>query len=191
MQRYIQLAGREYSFNQRLIATLCAGILFALLIPVLIYRLGSRLDSLFHLPKISIGKANTILGSIFMAIGIIYAWWSIISQLLKASGTPIPVMPTQKLLVSGPFRYCRNPMTFGTILLYLGIGILVGSFSSIILVSLIAGLLLTYIKLVEEKELELRFGQEYAEYKARTPFFFPRFNPGYREVESTEITEIT
>jgi len=28
-------------------------------------------------------------------------------------------MPTQELLTEGPFRYCRNPMTLGTILAYL------------------------------------------------------------------------
>ncbi len=189
MQRYIQLAGREYSFNQRLIATLCAGILFALLIPVAIYKLGSRLDSLFHLPKISFGKANTLLGSIFMVIGIIYGWWSIISQLDRARGTPLPVMPTQMLLVSGPFKQCRNPMTFGTILLYVGIGISIGSISAIGIVLLFGGVLLTYIKLVEEKELELRFGQAYVEYKARTPFLFPRFKPGYSDGGSKEISE--
>jgi protein-S-isoprenylcysteine O-methyltransferase Ste14 len=31
-----------------------------------------------------------------------------------------------------------------------------------------------YIKFIEEKELEARFGQEYSEYKKRTPFFIPK-----------------
>jgi len=35
--------------------------------------------------------------------------------------------------------------------------------------------ILIYIKLIEEKELEGRFGSEYAEYKKRTPFLIPRF----------------
>jgi len=35
--------------------------------------------------------------------------------------------------------------------------------------------ILIYIKLVEEKELEQRFGVEYLEYKRRTPFLIPRF----------------
>jgi len=32
----------------------------------------------------------------------------------------------------------------------------------------------TYIKLVEEKELEARFGEEYREYKRKTPFLIPK-----------------
>jgi protein-S-isoprenylcysteine O-methyltransferase Ste14 len=172
-----------------LIATLCAGILFALFIPAAIYKLGTRLDSLFHLRKISFGKAHLLLGGIFTVIGVFFAWWSIISQLTKARGTPIPLMPTQKLLINGPFRICRNPMTFGTILLYLGIGIFVESFSSIILVCLIAVLLLTYIRLVEERELELRFGQAYVEYKVCTPFIFPRFLPGKSDGRSSDIKQ--
>jgi protein-S-isoprenylcysteine O-methyltransferase Ste14 len=34
--------------------------------------------------------------------------------------------------------------------------------------------ILIYIKLIEEKELEDRFGSEYLEYKRRTPFLIPR-----------------
>ena len=83
------------------------------------------------------------------------------------------MMPTQKLLVSGPFKQCRNPMTFGTICLYLGVGIIIGSLSSIAVVLLFGGLLLTYIKLVEERELAARFGQEYLDYKSNTPFIIP------------------
>jgi len=32
----------------------------------------------------------------------------------------------------------------------------------------------TYIKLVEEKEREARFGGEYKEYKRKTPFLIPK-----------------
>jgi protein-S-isoprenylcysteine O-methyltransferase Ste14 len=36
-------------------------------------------------------------------------------------------------------------------------------------------LLLLYVKGIEEKELPQRFGEEYLEYKRRTPFLIPRF----------------
>jgi hypothetical protein len=41
----------------------------------------------------------------------------------------------------------------------------------------VAILLLAYIKLFEERELEARFGPEYVEYKRTTPFLIPRL-PG-------------
>jgi len=174
MQHFIRLAGREYSFNQRVFATLAAGLLFAIIIPFTLIKQGPRLDAMFGLPGISRGFIPIVLSLMFIAVGLIYGFWSILSQLLRARGTPLPVMPTKKLLVSGPFKQCRNPMTFGTILLYLGISLFIGSVSAIVLVLIFGTLLLTYIKLVEEHELEARFGQQYLDYKANTPFFIPR-----------------
>ncbi len=83
------------------------------------------------------------------------------------------MLPTKKLLVSGPFKYCRNPMTLGTIIAYTGIAILVGSWFSMLFVVVFAALLIAYLKTIEEKELLLRFGSEYAEYKKNTPFIIP------------------
>ncbi len=174
MNRYKKWASREYSLNHRLIALIPAGVLFLLIFPYLLVILLPRLDALLHLPKLYFGLVNIIVGIIFLVIGVIYGFWSIYSQLSRARGTPLPMMPTQKLLIDGPFKQCRNPMTFGTVMAYLGVGILVGSLSSIIFMLIIGGLLLTYIKTLEERELEQRFGQDYIEYKKTTPLFIPR-----------------
>jgi protein-S-isoprenylcysteine O-methyltransferase Ste14 len=174
MNRYKKWASREYSLNQRLLALIPAGFLFVLIFPYLFVILLPRLDALLHLPVPYFGPVNIIFGCLFIVTGGIYAFWSILSQLNRASGTPLPMMPTQKLLIDGPFKQCRNPMTFGTITAYLGVGILVGSLSSIVFILVIGGLLLTYLKKFEERELEMRFGQDYVAYKKTTPFFFPR-----------------
>ena len=79
------------------------------------------------------------------------------------------MVAAQELLISGPFRLCRNPMSFGTPLLYSGIGILLISPGIVILVAILGGLLLAYIKRVQEKELEIRFGASYKAYKEKTP----------------------
>jgi protein-S-isoprenylcysteine O-methyltransferase Ste14 len=106
--------------------------------------------------------------------GIFFALWSIYAQMARARGTPLPMVPTQELLIDGPFKLCRNPMTLGTILMYLGISILVGSITSTLFVVILAALLLAYLKGIEETELEARFGQAYRDYKASTPFIWPR-----------------
>ena len=174
MNHYKKWASREYSLNHRLLALIPAGLLFLLIFPYLLVILLPRLDALLHLPSLYFGLVNIMVGIIFLVIGVIYGFWSIYSQLSRARGTPLPMMPTQKLLIDGPFKQCRNPMTFGTVLAYLGVGILVGSLSSIIFILIIGGALLTYIKRFEERELEARFGQDYVEYKRTTPLFFPR-----------------
>ena len=109
-----------------------------------------------------------------MLLGFTYALWSIIAQLTRARGTPLPMLATQKLLITGPFKQCRNPMTLGTILLYSGIGILLESISALIVVFLFSTLLIIYLKQVEERELEARFGEEYLAYKKETPFLIPK-----------------
>jgi protein-S-isoprenylcysteine O-methyltransferase Ste14 len=84
-------------------------------------------------------------------------------------------MATQKLIIQPPYSFCRNPMALGAILMYLGVAVLFGSMGAVVLVLLGAGCLLTYIKRIEEKEMEIRFGQEYLDYKKKTPFLIPRF----------------
>ncbi len=103
------------------------------------------------------------------------ASWSVYTQHRIGRGTPVPVVPTRRLITSGPYKYCRNPMAFGTLLLYIGLSLIFNSISAIfILVALVLVPLLLFIKIVEEKELEIRFGHEYTEYKEKTPFLIPR-----------------
>jgi protein-S-isoprenylcysteine O-methyltransferase Ste14 len=64
-------------------------------------------------------------------------------------------------------------MTLGTDLFYLGVAIWLGSLSAIGLGLVYPVGILIYIKLIEEKELEERFGSEYLDYKRRTSFLIP------------------
>ena len=64
-------------------------------------------------------------------------------------------------------------MTLGTALFYIGVAIWLGSISAVGLGLVYPVGILIYIKLIEEKELEERFGCEYLEYKKRTPFLIP------------------
>jgi protein-S-isoprenylcysteine O-methyltransferase Ste14 len=174
MKRIIKWSEREFSFNQRFFATISAGVLFLFLIPLLLIRGLPFIDKIIGKPSISIGFINFIIGGILVLIGATYALWSIISQLTRAKGTPLPMMATQKLLIDGPFKHSRNPMGFGAICMYLGMAIIVGSLSSIIVVLFFLFLLVLWIKKVEEKELEIRFGQDYKGYKKTTPFMIPK-----------------
>jgi protein-S-isoprenylcysteine O-methyltransferase Ste14 len=66
-------------------------------------------------------------------------------------------------------------MATGTTMVYMGIAVWSGSLSAVALASIYPILITVYTKLVEEKELERRFGPEYVEYKRRTPSLIPRF----------------
>lgn len=99
--------------------------------------------------------------------------WTIWLFIKVGKGTQIPVIPTQKLVTVGPFAYCRNPMYLGVILWVTGLGIILNSPSFILSGLIVPFLYLIYIKAVEEKELEARFGREYLEYKKKVPFLIP------------------
>lgn len=180
IRRITQWSKREYSLAQRLLASLAAGVLFAFLLPFALYRLVPRLDAVLGLPKLAFGAGNLIAGAVLVGVGLFYALWSIGDQLFTARGTPLPMMATQKLLVSGPFRHCRNPMAFGTMAAYLGISVLAGSIASILVVLMLSGLLIWYIKRVEERELTARFGEQYLAYKRSTSFLIPHLGGGKR-----------
>lgn len=174
MKVYKKLAAHEFSLPLRLLLTIVVGgSIFAWLIPSLLTGTLPRLDAKLHLPSLYFGLPNLILGWPLVVIGVFFAAWSIGQQLFTAKGTPLPVMATQKLIIRGVFKVCRNPMGFGAISMYLGAAFLAGSISSLLIVIVFAGLFILYVKRVEEKELSLRFGEEYEAYKKTTPFIIP------------------
>jgi protein-S-isoprenylcysteine O-methyltransferase Ste14 len=173
--KLLEQARHEYSSKQRFVALLCLAPIFLLALPFLFIRLGAKLDQWLQWPPILDLPFNLILGGLLILPSGLFAMWSIFSQFTIGRGTPVPLMATQKLIVQPPYTFCRNPMALGTIGLYVGTALLFRSMGAVIVVLLCAGLLLIYIKRVEEKEMEIRFDQDYLAYKRQTPFLIPRF----------------
>jgi protein-S-isoprenylcysteine O-methyltransferase Ste14 len=114
------------------------------------------------------------LGLTGITIGLFFLLWSVAAFWFMGKGTPVPFASPTRLVTSGPFRYTRNPIKLGAILFYFGVGT-IGDQMVTGLVMLAIGLLLgtIYHKGVEEKELLVRFGEEYSEYRNRTSFLIP------------------
>lgn len=172
--KFLQQTQREYSPSRRIVALVFEGIFFILLIPLGLNYASGWLDVMFGLPVLKIGTINLIIGGVLIVAGFLFAMWAVYVQFTIGRGTPVPVMATQKLIIEKPYNYCRNPMALGTIVLYLGFAILIGSISALVLVVILSALLLYYIKTVEEKEMEIRFGESYEAYRRSTPFILPR-----------------
>lgn len=84
-------------------------------------------------------------------------------------GTLAPWAPPRRLVVSGPYRFCRNPMYVGVVLILLGWAALYGSRSLLVYeVCVAAGFHLRVI-LVEEPWAARRFGDAWPAYRASTP----------------------
>jgi protein-S-isoprenylcysteine O-methyltransferase Ste14 len=174
MSLYSKWAQTEHSLGRRIAASLLAGALFVILLPYTIAAAGTSLDRTLGLPSFQVGWANYLPGGLLVAGGLFFGLWSVLTQLTRGRGTPLPLMPTQELLTKGPFRYCRNPMTLGTLLAYLGIAVAAGTIAGIGLVASFATLLVLYLKGIEERELAERFGEAYLAYKREVPFIIPR-----------------
>lgn len=172
---FLKQARREYNPNQRLIFLICLAPIFLFILPFLQVRLGAKLDQWLGLPSVLSYPYNLIIGWLMIFSGWLFAIWANYSQYTIGRGTPVPLMATQQLIVQPPYNYCRNPMALGSFVLYLGVGLLFHSLGAVLLVVVFAVSLITYIKRVEEKEMEIRFGQDYLAYKQRTPFLIPRF----------------
>jgi protein-S-isoprenylcysteine O-methyltransferase Ste14 len=174
MSRYSRWAQGEHSEATRIAITLLVGPVFLGVLPFLVAGVGPRLDRRLGLRPLRIGRVHRMLGGLLTVSGYSLGFWSVNTQLTRGRGTPLPVMPTQELLTEGPFRYCRNPMTLGAILAYLGMAVAAGTTTGTILVLSFAGSLLVYLKRLEEGELAERFGEAYLAYKRGTPFIIPR-----------------
>ena len=177
MSRFSKWAQREHPAGKRIAATLLAGLLFAILLPYVLLVICPSLDRSLGLQGFQVGVANILIGGILVVLGLFFAWWSIAVQLTRGRGTPLPIMPTQELLTTGPFHYCRNPMSFGTILAYLGLAVAAGTVVGIALVVVLATLLILYLKRIEEGELAERFGDAYRTYRREVPFIIPKYRP--------------
>jgi protein-S-isoprenylcysteine O-methyltransferase Ste14 len=96
---------------------------------------------------------------------------------LQGLGTPAPVFPTKHLVVSGFYRYVRNPMYVAVVTLILGQGLLCGSASVLEYgLAVWAGFHL-FVLMYEEPTLRGKYGSEYLEFCANVPRWIPRLRP--------------
>jgi protein-S-isoprenylcysteine O-methyltransferase Ste14 len=102
---------------------------------------------------------------------------------LQGLGTPAPIFPTRHLVVSGLFRYVRNPMYVAVVSLILGQGLFFGSL--LILeygIAVWVGFYL-FVLIYEEPALRKNYGPEYEEFCANVPRWIPHLRPWLRKRE--------
>src|SRR5215469_6772584 len=68
-----------------------------------------------------------LLGVLFILMGIPVLFDSFARFAMQGLGTPAPLFPTRHLVVSGLFRYVRNPMYVAVLSLIVGQGLFFGS----------------------------------------------------------------
>jgi len=100
---------------------------------------------------------------------------TVVNLALKGFGAPFFIALSRKLAADWLYAWTRNPMVLAALSWFLSLGIWFQSALFVLWVLIVfAPALLFFVKVHEERELEIRFGASYLEYKSRTPMLFPR-----------------
>ena len=119
--------------------------------------------------QIAVGAALIIAGLIPLALAFV--------EFAKARGTPMPLAPTEHLVVTGFNRYVRNPMYVGLLVAILGQALLFGSVGLIIYAAVVWIATASFVRWYEEPTLSRRYGSDYETYRRNVPAWIPRLQP--------------
>ena len=102
---------------------------------------------------------------------------SVFVRFARAGGTPLPLAPTRRLVVSGFNRYVRNPVYLGSLLIFCGEALLFGRLSLLVYAAVGWAGAAAFVRWYEEPALARRFGAEYDAYRRAVPAWRPRLHP--------------
>jgi protein-S-isoprenylcysteine O-methyltransferase Ste14 len=140
------------------------------ILPFLLYTTG------IHLMKIP-PAVFKIAGMIVYAFGLSMQLYTTFLFWRYAQGTLAPWQPTQKLVIRGPYRYCRNPMITGVVVMLLGEALFFNALGIMVWACIFFAMNTMYFIFKEEPAMLARFGASYAEYKKHVPRWIPRLRP--------------
>jgi len=110
-----------------------------------------------------------------MVVGAGIFIWCYGLLIFYGKGTPWPLYSPKELVISGFYRYMRNPIMFGFFLILFGEGLFFES--SALRIYLILMFVMLHIRtiVIEEPMLKDRFGKPYEDYFQTTPRWIPSF----------------
>jgi len=117
------------------------------------------------------------IGILFIATGSIFVLDAFVRFALQGIGTPAPVFPTRRLVISGSYRYVRNPMYIAVVSIILGQALLFANIQLFIYGLCFWLLTHLFVRLYEEPTLRKSFPEDYAAFAAHVPRWIPRLTP--------------
>jgi len=145
-------------FLRNLFFTILQPGVVAGLIPYLILR--NKVDEPFSGPF----HFYKVIGFLFFLIGLVIVFYCIIRFAVQRKGTLSPADPTKKLVIKGLYRFSRNPMYIGVLMILIGESIFFQPNNLWIYTLFIFSMFYLFVLLVEEPRLRRDFGEEYVEY---------------------------
>jgi protein-S-isoprenylcysteine O-methyltransferase Ste14 len=120
---------------------------------------------------------QVLLASVLMLLGLAPLFESIVRFIHVGGGTLVPTTPTEHLVVSGLYRYVRNPMYTGVFTVLVGEVLLFESRALAECAVLVWLGMHLFVCFYEEPTLTRRYGGEYLVYERNVPRWLPRLTP--------------
>lgn len=146
-------------------------LFFWVVIPLFLILLNTYLD----LPVFN-NLIYKVGGLLLFIIGFSIVLYCIKLFIEIGKGTPVPVDPPKQLVDKRLYRFTRNPIYIGDILIFLGYFLLFGHTLLFFYFLVSIPTLQFFIVYIEEPELKRRLGKKYIEYTKNVPRWFPKLN---------------
>ncbi len=153
-------------------------LLFTVLVPgtvavFLPYWIVARNREALHVEPV-----RALLAAPFVALGAATYFWCLWEFAVTGRGTPAPIDPPKRLVVRGLYRYVRNPMYVGVLLVIAGWAVLFGFGAVLRYGAAVAVAFHLFVVLVEEPLLRRRFGEAYDAYCRAVRRWVPGWGKG-------------
>jgi protein-S-isoprenylcysteine O-methyltransferase Ste14 len=109
-------------------------------------------------------------------LGVFMVVWVSTTFVRQGRGTPIPIDPPIRLVVHGLYRYVRNPMYTGAVLIVLAEAAFFRSARLALYAAGLGAVLHAALVVWEEPQLKGRFGTEYEQYLKEVPRWIPKLS---------------
>ena len=141
----------------------------------------------YFVPRWIVGRAAfegpRPLGWIVVAIGAIVGLPCVWEFAWRGLGTPAPFDPPRRLVITGPYRFVRNPMYVGMGIALLGEALIFPNSTWLLLAMLVSLWAVVSVFIIEYEEPTLRrmFGADYEAYFRAVRRWIPRLQPWYSD----------
>ena len=135
------------------------------LIPFVLLRAGPKIETGF------IAFSATPLWVTGIAV-LVWCFWDFLA---KGQGTPAPIDPPKQLVISGLYKYVRNPMYVGVLMVVIGHFLWFGYWWILAYAVALFMAFTLFVVFYEEPHLKSVFGDAYIAYQKGVPRWLPRF----------------
>jgi protein-S-isoprenylcysteine O-methyltransferase Ste14 len=115
-----------------------------------------------------------VVGAVLVAVGVLALLDSFRRFVVEGLGTPAPVAPTEELVVSGLYRYVRNPMYVAVAATIFGQALVLGQLVLFAYGAAFVAVVAAFVRWYEEPTLARTYGEQYEAYRRSVPGWLPR-----------------